>query len=143
MSVCAETTYFEEEQRHQRVLDADDRALVDKEVAKHPHPLEDKRSHLYNPVTGHLAPEYVNVADSLLIGERIAECYSARLPGGLYAPISCPIKTMSDAIKSKRNPDKPAIDLENIFVRLMMIGQRRPLFDYELSAVPASLIDEQ
>ena len=32
-----------EEQRHRRVLDADDRALVDKEVAKHPHPLEDKR----------------------------------------------------------------------------------------------------
>ena len=32
-----------EEQRHQRVLYADDRALVDKELAKHPHPLEDKR----------------------------------------------------------------------------------------------------
>ena len=54
---------------------------------------------------------------------------------------------MGDAMMSKRNPDKRAIDLENI-VRLMMIGQRRqlelgPLFDYELSAVPASLIDEQ
>ena len=32
-----------EEQRHRRVLDANDRALVDKEVAKHPHPLQDKR----------------------------------------------------------------------------------------------------
>ena len=130
------------------MLDGDDRALVDKEVAKHRHPLEDKRSHLYNPVTGQIGPEYVNVADSLLIGYRMAECYSASLPGGFYAPISCPIKTMGDAMKSKRNPDKPAIDLENIFVRLMMIGQRRqlelgPLFDYELSAVPASLIDEQ
>ncbi len=105
-------------------------------------------SHLYNPVTGQIAPEYLNVSDSLLIGERMAECYSASLPGGFYAPISCPIKTMGDAMKSKRNPDKPAIDLENIFVRLMMIGQRRqlelgPLFDYELSAVPALLIDEQ
>ena len=38
------------------------------------------------------------------------------LPGGFSAPISCPIKTMSDAMKSKRNPDKPAVDLENIFV---------------------------
>ena len=90
----------------------------------------------------------MNVADSLLIGERMAECYSASLPGGFYAPISCPIKTMGDAMKSKRNPDKPAIDLENTFLRLMMIGQRRqlelgPLFDYELSAVPALLIDEQ
>ena len=32
---------------------------------------------------------------------------------------------MGDAMKSKRNRDKPAIDLENIFLRLMMIGQRR------------------
>ena len=78
----------------------------------------------------------------------MAESYSASLPGGFYIPISCPIKTMGDATKSKRNPDKPAIDLENICVRLMMIGQRRqlelgPLLDYELSAVPSSLIDEQ
>ena len=105
-------------------------------------------SHLYNPVTGQIAPEYLNVADSLLIGERMAECYSASLRGGLYAPISCPIKTMGDAMKSKRNRDKAAIDLDNIFLRLVMVGQRRqlelgPLFDYELSAVPASLIDGQ
>ena len=130
------------------MLDADDRALVDKEVAKHPNPLEDKRSHLYNPVTGQIAPEYLNVADSLLIGERMAECYIASLPGGFYAPISCPINTMGDDMKSKRNPDKPAIDLENIFDRLMMIGQRRqlelgPVFHYELSAGPTSVIDEQ
>ena len=146
MSVWAKTTHFEEENRYRRMLDADDRALVDKEVAKHPHLLEDKRSHLYNPVTGQIAPDYVKVADSLLIGERVAECYSSSLPGGFHAPISCPIKTMGDAMKSKRNPGKPAIDLENIFVRLMMIGQRRhielgPLLDYELSAVPASLVD--
>ena len=83
MSICAETT-----QRHWRVLDADHRGLVDTEVAKHPHPLEDKHSHLYNPVTGQIAPEYVNVADSLLVGERMAECYSACLPGGFYARIS-------------------------------------------------------
>ena len=86
----------------------------------------------------------MNVADSLLIGEQMAECYSASLPGGFYAPISCPIKTMGDAMKSKRNRDKPALDLENILVRLMMIGKRRqlelgPLFDYEVSAVPAGI----
>ena len=60
-------------------------------------------SHLYNAVTGQIAPEYVNVADSLLIGERMAECYSASLPGGFYAPISCPINTMGNAMNSKRN----------------------------------------
>ena len=93
-----------EEQRQRRVLDADDRALVDKEVAKYHQPLEDQRSHLYNPVTGQIVPEYVNVADSLLIGDRMAECYSASLPGVFYAPISCPIKAMGDTMKPKRNP---------------------------------------
>ena len=44
---------------------------------------------------------------------RMLQC---SLPGGFSAPISCPIKTMRDAMKSKRTPDKPAIDLENIFV---------------------------
>ncbi len=72
------------------MLDGDDRALVDKEVAKHRHPLEDKRSHLYNPVTGQIAPEYENVADSLLIGERMAECYSASLPVGSMLPSAVP-----------------------------------------------------
>ena len=41
-----------EEQQHRRVMDAQDRALIDAEVEKYPHPLEDHRPHLYNPVTG-------------------------------------------------------------------------------------------
>jgi hypothetical protein len=49
--------------------------------------------------------------------------------------------------KQKGNKNRPVIDLENIFLRLLMIGQRRqmeiePLFAYELCAVPSSLIDE-
>ena len=44
-------------------------------MGKHWHPLEDKRSHLYNAASGQIAPEHVNVADPLLIGERMAECY--------------------------------------------------------------------
>ena len=54
----------------------------------------------YNPVTGQIATEYVNVAESLLIGELMAESYSASLPDGFYAPISCPVKTMDDAMRS-------------------------------------------
>ena len=49
--------------------------------------------------------------------------------------------------KVKGNKARPVIDLENIFLRLLMIGQQRqmelePLFAYELSSVPSSLIDE-
>ena len=53
------------------------------------------------------------------------------------------------ALKSnvKGNKAKSVIDLQNIFLRLVMIGQHRkmelePLFDYELCSVPSSLIDE-
>ena len=84
-----------EELRHRRVLDAKDRNLIDVEVEKYPHPLEDHRPHLYNPVTSQIAPTDVNVADSIVIGEKIENKYIASLPNGFYKPISSPIKTMS------------------------------------------------
>ena len=40
-------------------------------VEKHPHPLEYAHPHLYNPVTGQMAPAEVNVADSIQIGEKV------------------------------------------------------------------------
>ena len=63
-------------------------------------------------------------------------------------PISSPIKTMSILKKQvKVNKVRPVIDLENMFLRLLMIGYQRqmelgPLFAYELCSVPASLINE-
>lgn len=137
-----------EELKHRRVLDADDRRRVDAEVEKYCHPLEDHHDQLCNPVTGELAPAEVNVADAFVIGEQMASKYMASLPDGFYNPISSPIKTM-DILKKKVKCNKglPIIDLENIFLRLLMIGQRRQmdlqsLFAYELCSVPPSLIDE-
>ena len=74
--------------------------------------------------------------------------YIASLPSGFYDPISSSIKTMSLLKKQvKGKKDSPAIDLENLFLRLLMIGQKRQtelgsLFAYELCSVPSSLIDE-
>src|SRR6478609_6874294 len=68
-----------EELKHRRVLDSDDRHLVDEEVQKYPHPLEDHRPHLYNPVTGQIANDSVNVADSLVIGYKLESKYIASL----------------------------------------------------------------
>ena len=42
-SANAPCQFAQKQHKEEHVLDADDRALVDKEVAKHPHPLEDKR----------------------------------------------------------------------------------------------------
>ena len=74
--------------------------------------------------------------------------YIASLPNGFYNPISSPIKTMSLLKKQMKGKSvRPVIDLESIFLRLLMIGQQREielehLFAYELCAVPSSLIDE-
>ena len=74
--------------------------------------------------------------------------YIASLPDGFYASISNTIKTMETLKKPvKGNTVLPAIDLENIFIRLLLIGQRRhmelpSLFTYELCSVPPSLIVE-
>lgn len=137
-----------EELRHRRVLDACDRGLIDAEVERYPHPLEDNRPYLYNPISGQIAANDVNVADSIAIGVKMERKYIASLPDGFYNPISSPIKTMSALKKKvKGNKVRPQIDLESIFLRLLMIGQQRkmelePLFAYELCAVPSSLIDE-
>ncbi len=142
-------TQHKEEIKHRRILDADDRALVEAEVEKYSHPLEVHRPILYNPVTGQIATAEVNVADSVAIGQALESKYISSLPGGLYDPIRSPINTM-DILKKqhKSKMNVPVIDLETTFLRLMLIGQRRqlelgPLFHYDLCAVPPSLIDEQ
>lgn len=117
-------------------------------MEKHPHPLENAHPCLYNPITSQIAPAEVNVADSIEIGEKMERDYIASLPNGFHNPISSPIKTMSLLKKQiKGKSVRPVIDLESIFLRLLMIGQQREiklehLFAYELCAVPSSLIDE-
>ena len=138
-----------EELKHRRSLDAYDRNLIYSEVEKYSHPLEDDSPHLYNPVTGQIASAKVNVSDSLVIGEKMERQFIASLPEGFYNPISSPVVSM--CISKKNIKDKKlsstVIDMESIFLRLLMIGQQRqmeiePLFSYELCAVPPSLIDE-
>ena len=94
-----------------------------------------------------LMPEHVNVANSSAIDEKLEKTYVAGLPGGFYKPISSPIKSMSVlSHQVKLNNGKTEVDLESIFLRLLMIGQKRQvdleqLFAYELGAVPCALID--
>jgi len=112
----------EEEQKRRRLVDAEDQSMIAAEVEKYPHPLEDSKIHLYNPVTGQIAPADVNVMDSFFIGEKIERAYIATLPEGFHSPVSSPIKTMS-IIKKQGNKVRPVFDLENMFLRLLMIGQ--------------------
>ena len=135
--------------KYRRTLDSKDRVLVCAEVDNYPHPLEDNRPHLYNPATGQIASTDVNVADSIVIGEKFERDFIESLPDGFYKAINSPIKTMSMLKgQSKNTRSKQVIDLGTIFFRLLLIGQERkielgPLFAYELCAVPPALIDGQ
>lgn len=136
-----------EEMKHRRMLDARDRALIETQMERYPHPLEDHRPHLYNPVTGQIASSDVTVTNSIEIGEQMERNFIAGLPEGFYKRISSPIKTMSVTKNQAKMNISHVIDMETIFLRLLMIGQKRSvdlkdLFQYELCAVPASLIDE-
>ena len=106
-------------------------------MEKYPHPLEDNRPHLYNPVSGQIAPADVNVADSIGIGAKMERESIASLPDGFYNPISSPIKMMSVLKKKvKGNKIRPIIDLENFFLRLLMIGQWRQMELEPLFSLP-------
>ena len=67
-----------EQSKHRRAPDDQDRNTI-AEVEKYPHPLEDKRSDLYNTVTGQIASVEVNVANSVMIGEKNESNYIASL----------------------------------------------------------------
>ena len=95
-----------------------------------------------------VTPADVNVADSIMIGSKMEREYIASLLDGFFKTIFSPIKTMTVIKKQNKSKQvRPVIDLENIFLQLLIVGQQRqielePLFAYELCAVPSSLIDE-
>ena len=117
-----------EEQKHRRLVDAEDLNMITAEVEKYPHLLEGSKIHLYNPVTGQVTPADVNVVDSFFIGEKMECAYTATLSEGFHSPISSPIKTISIIKKQvKGNKVRPVIDLENMHFWLLMIGQQRKI----------------
>ena len=80
--------------KSRKTLDSKDQVLVSVEVDKYPHPLEDNRPHLYNPVTGQIASTDLSVADSIVLGEKVEREFIARLLDGFCKAISSPIQTM-------------------------------------------------
>ena len=69
--------------RRSRNIDiSEDQSMIAAEVEKYPHPLEDNKFHLYNPVTDQFAPTDVNVVDSFFIGEKMERACITILPEG-------------------------------------------------------------
>ena len=102
---------------------------------------------LYNIVNGQVAPTKVNVQDAFHIGITQGEKFAALLPGAFHSKIERKVKTMQEMKKVVVVNGKAIFDIETIFCRLLVVGQQRgvevkDIFQYELSHVPPSLIDE-
>ena len=75
---------------------------------------------------GQNASTDINVADLIIIGEKLEREFIPSLPDGFYKLISSPIKTMC-MLKGQTKGTKPKpvllIDLETLFLRLLLIGR--------------------
>ena len=98
-------------------------------------------------MNGKVAPSEVNVHDALQIVEKMVASFRNSLPYGFHSKISNSVKTMEQLKLGIKVGDQTVFDLKTIFLRLLMVGQQCQLeleniFQYELCAVPSSLIDE-
>ena len=144
---CKMENKHKEEGERRRKMDETDRNKIAEELEKHSHPLNVKSTDLYNIVNGQVAPTKVNVQDALHIGSTQSEKFTALLPGAFHSKIERKVKTMQEMKKVVIVNGKPIFDIETLFARLLVVGQQRgvevtDIFQYELSPVPPSLIDE-
>ena len=77
----------------------------------------------------------------------VAHSFRNPLPSRFRAKISNQVRTMEQLKRGMTVGDKTAFDLQTIFLRLLMVGQKRqlqlaPIFQYGLCNIPPSLIDE-
>ena len=106
-----------------------------------------KSSDLYNIVNGLVAQTKVNVQDALHIGRSQSEKFAALLPCAFHSKIERKVKTMQEMKMVVIVNGKAIFDIETLFARLLVFSQQRgvevtDIFQYELSHVLASLIDE-
>ena len=144
---CKMKNKHKEEGERRRKMDETIRNKIAEELEKHSHPLNAKSTDLYNIVNGQVAPTKVNVQDALHIGSTQSEKFTALLPGAFHSKIERKVKTMQEMKKVVIVNGKPIFDIETLFARLLVVGQQRgvevtDIFQYELSPVPPSLINE-
>ena len=144
---CRTLNKHKEEGGRWRKMDETHRNKIVDELQKHSHPLNVKSTDLYNIVNGQVVPTNVNVQDALHIGSTQSEKFADLLPGAFHSKIERKVKTMQEMQQVAIVNGKAIFDIETLFARLLVVGQQRgvevtDIFQYELSHVPTSLIDE-
>ena len=85
--------------------------------------------------------------DALLIGNIVAAGFTAGLPQGFHIPLKGKVITMEVAKKGLKNQDVFEYNMGRLYARLLVLSQTRYIslqerFNYELSSVPASLLND-
>ena len=136
-----------EEREKRRILDTGDRNSCLRRVEEAFPSSQMTSSSLYNIINGQMVNASVNVQETIKMGERMFLDFRSSLPGGFHAPLKRKVKTMEYIKCQVAIGDKTFYDMASLFCRLIAVGQHRQvelqtLFNYELCAVPASIIDE-
>ena len=136
-----------EEGEKRRVLDTDDRNSCLRRVEEAFPSSQMTTSSLYDIINGKVMNASVNVQETLKMGESMFLDFRSSLPGGFHAPLKRKVKTMEYIKCQVAIGDKMLYDTASLLCVLITVGQHRQaefqtLFDYELCAVPASIIDE-
>ena len=129
------------------MLDIDDRSSCLRRVEEAFPSSQMTSSSLYNIINGPVVNPSVNVQETLKMGESMLLDFRSSLPGGFHAPLKRKVKTMEYIKCQVAVGDKTLYGMASLFCLLITVGQQRQvelqtLFDYELCAVPASIIDE-
>ena len=104
---------------------------------------------IVNTVSGKITPAFVNVENSVLIGEGMLEDFEKTWPEGFCSTISKKVKTMGASRKSVQIGDSKVYDLNAIYSRVIALLSNdraidvKDVFSYELAPVPTAMFSEK
>jgi len=142
-------TSHKEENPGRIAKDAEDRCKIQTKLSASIDPLKPE-SHpdcLVNIVTGQIASDKVNVAESLVIGNKQMQEFESTWPEGFHSVIPNKVVTMAVSKKHIKVDGLPVYDTELIYTRVMCLQQSREIdvkdvLSYELSPVPSSMFED-
>ena len=136
-----------EEGEKRRIIETDDRSSCLRRVEEAFPSSQMTSSSLYNIINGKVVNASVNAHETLKMVESMFLDFRRSLPCGFHAPLKINVKTMEYIKCQVAIGDETLCDIASPFCVFITVEQHRQaelqtLFDYELCAVPASIIDE-
>ena len=144
-----QVNHHKEEMSARKKSDAKDRENIREKLQSCIDPLDpdDHPTDIINIVSGQIAPESVNVDNSVSIGEKQMKIYEANWPESFYSSIAKQVVTMAEKKRRTRIGSNATYDTSLIFTRVMCLMASRDVdvkdvFRHELAPIPTSLFTD-